>query len=174
MALTQTIGSPLKNPVRADAFDEPNHNLSLPGGIEASCNPHRSIGRRVTATHLFVAGFTLIELLVVMAIIATLLTLAVPRYFGSVEKSKEAVLKQNLATLRDSLDKYYGDTGRYPDSLDDLVTKKYLRNIPLDPLTESPSTWILIAPADPGKGMVYDVKSGAQGKAGDGTAYGDW
>ncbi|HEV2007823.1 MAG TPA: prepilin-type N-terminal cleavage/methylation domain-containing protein [Burkholderiales bacterium] len=142
--------------------------------MQASCDLHRPIERRVTATHLFAAGFTLIELLVVMAIIATLLTLAVPRYFGSVEKSKEAVLKQNLATLRDSLDKFYGDTGRYPDSLDDLVTKKYLRNIPLDPLTESPSTWILIAPADPGKGTVYDVKSGAQGKAGDGTAYGDW
>ena len=109
-----------------------------------------------------------------MAIVATLLTLAVPRYFGSVEKSKEAVLKQDLATLRDSLDKYYGDTGRYPDSLEDLVTKKYLRNIPLDPLTESASTWTTIPPGDPGKGLVYDVKSGAQGKARDGTAYADW
>ena len=141
--------------------------------MEASCNLSR-VGRRVTATQLFAAGFTLVELLVVMAIIATLLTLAVPRYFGSVEKSKEAVLKQNLATLRDSLDKYYGDTGRYPDSLDDLVTKKYIRGIPLDPLTESASTWLLIPPVDPGKGAVYDVKSGAQGKANDGTAYGDW
>ena len=174
MALTQHVGSPPKNPVRAHAFDEPNPNFSLPGGVDASCNLHRPKRARVTATHLFAAGFTLIELLVVMAIIATLLTLAVPRYFGSVEKSKEAVLKQNLATLRDSLDKYYGDTGRYPDSLDDLVTKKYLRNIPLDPLTESASTWILVVPEDPGKGMVYDVKSGAQGKASDGTAYGDW
>ena len=141
--------------------------------MEASCNLHR-IGRKVTATQLFAAGFTLVELLVVMAIIATLLTLAVPRYFGSVEKSKEAVLKQNLATLRDSVDKYYGDTGRYPDSLDDLVTKKYIRSIPLDPLTESASTWLIIPPVDPGKGAVYDVKSGAQGKASDGTAYGDW
>src|SRR5687768_5578068 len=119
-------------------------------------------------------GFTLIELLVVMAIIATLLTLAVPRYFGSVERSKEAVLKQDLATLRDSLDKYYGDTGRYPDSLEDLVTKRYLRGIPTDPITESNSSWILIAPPDPGKGMVYDVKSGAQGQSRDGTPYGDW
>jgi general secretion pathway protein G len=141
--------------------------------MEASRNLRR-IERRVTPIQLFAAGFTLVELLVVMAIIATLLTLAVPRYFGSIEKSKEAVLKQNLATLRDSLDKYYGDTGRYPDSLDDLVTKKYLRNIPLDPLTESASTWVLVPPVDPGKGAVYDVKSGAQGKASDGTAYGDW
>src|SRR5712675_321758 len=86
---------------------------------------HMRIERGRNPKRLVAAGFTLIELLVVLAIIATLLTLAVPRYFGSVEKSKEAVLKQNLATLRDSLDKYYGDTGRYPDSLDDLVTKKY-------------------------------------------------
>ena len=105
------------------------------------------------------AAFTLIELLVVMAIIATLLTLAAPRYFGSVDKSKEAVLRQDLATLRDSLDKYYGDTGRYPDALEDLVTKKYLRNIPVDPITESNATWVVVPPGDPAKGMVYDVKS---------------
>jgi general secretion pathway protein G len=120
------------------------------------------------------SGFTLVELLVVMAIIATLLTLAVPRYFGSVERSKEAVLRQELATMRDTVDKYYGDTGRYPESLDDLVTKKYLRAIPRDPLTESASTWIVIAPEDPAKGTVYDVKSGAPGTANDGTAYADW
>ena len=119
-------------------------------------------------------GFTLIELLVVMAIIATLLTLAVPRYFGSVERSKEAVLKQDLATLRDSLDKYYGDRGRYPDSLEDLVEKRYLRSIPVDPLTESKATWILVPPPDPAKGAVFDVRSGAQGQAPDGTSYGDW
>ena len=119
-------------------------------------------------------GFTLIELLVVMAIIATLLTLAVPRYFGSVERSKEAVLKQDLATLRDSLDKYYGDRGRYPDSLEDLVEKRYLRSIPVDPLTESRVTWILVPPPDPAKGAVFDVRSGAQGQAPDGTSYGDW
>lgn len=120
------------------------------------------------------AGFTLIELLVVMAIIGTLLTLTVPRYFASIQKSKEAVLKQDLATLRDSLDKYYGDTGRYPDSLDDLITKKYLRNIPVDPFTETNATWVVVPPQDAGKGMVYDVRSGAQGRARDGTAYAEW
>lgn len=128
-------------------------------------------GFRARAAH---CGFTLIELLVVMAIIATLLTLAVPRYFASVERSKEAVLKQNLATLRDSLDKYYADTGRYPDSINDLVTKRYVRKIPIDPITESDSTWIPVAPPDAGKGAVYDVKSGAQDQARDGTFYGDW
>src|SRR6478752_123298 len=97
------------------------------------------------------AGFTLVELLVVMAIIATLLTLAVPRYFGSVDRSKEAVLKQDLATLRDSLDKYYGDTGRYPDSLEDLVTKRYIRGVPIDPITQSNATWLVVPPGDPAK-----------------------
>ena len=119
-------------------------------------------------------GFTLIELLVVMAIVAMLLTLALPRYFSSIDRTKEAVLRQDLATLRDSLDKYHGDTGRYPDALQDLVTRKYLRTIPVDPLTESNATWIVVPPGDPSKGMVYDVKSGASGEAADGTAYRDW
>ena len=121
-----------------------------------------------------ITGFTLIELLVVMTIIATLLTLALPRYFGGVDRAKEAVLKQNLATLRDCIDKYNGDTGRYPNSLDDLVTKKYLHAIPNDPITETPATWIAVPPEDLKKGAVYDVKSGAPGKAIDGTAYVEW
>ena len=155
-------------------FCQADEKFAFPLEMNAYWNQRSPIGGRATATRSLAAGFTLIELLVVMAIIATLLALVAPRYFGSVEKSKEAVLKQDLATLRDSLDKYYGDTGRYPDSLEDLVTKKYLRNIPLDPLTESASTWTTVPPGDPGKGLVYDVKSGAQGKARDGTAYADW
>lgn len=119
-------------------------------------------------------GFTLIELLVVLAIIAILLTIAAPRYFSSIDKSKEAVLKQNLALLRDSLDKYYGDNGRYPDTLNDLVTKKYLRRLPQDPITESDSTWTIVAPADPQKGKVFDVHSGSPDRARDGTAYNQW
>jgi general secretion pathway protein G len=125
-------------------------------------------------SNVIASGFTLIELLVVMAIIATLLTLAVPRYFSSIDNSKEAVLKQNLATIRDSLDKYYADTGRYPDALEDLVKKRYLRAIPLDPITESNSTWVVVAPEDPAKGAVYDVKSGAPGEGKDAQPYGDW
>jgi general secretion pathway protein G len=120
------------------------------------------------------AGFTLIELLVVMVIIAVLLTLAVPYYFGSLQKSKEAVLRENLELMRESLDKHYGDSGRYPDSLDDLVSKRYLRRIPRDPVTESATTWVTVPPQDPEQGGVYDVRSGAEGTAADGTAYGEW
>lgn len=119
-------------------------------------------------------GFTLVELLVVLAIIATLLSVAAPRYTGSVDKAKEAVLKENLATLREAIDKYVGDTGRYPATLDDLVTRHYLRRIPLDPIVDSTAAWVVVPPADPQKGGVFDVKSGAPGKGRDGTAFGDW
>jgi general secretion pathway protein G len=85
-------------------------------------------------------GFTLIELLVVLAIVSTLLTLAVPRYFSSLQKSKEVVMRENLWIMRDALDKYFGDVGRYPDQLQDLATKKYLRAVPIDPLTETSTT----------------------------------
>jgi general secretion pathway protein G len=118
-------------------------------------------------------AFTLIELLVVMAIIATLLTIALPRYFGSVERSKEATLKQSLAVMRDAIDKHYADTGRYPDALEELVEKKYIRALPVDPVTESATTWVVVPPAEGIKGSVYDVKSGAPGKTADGTAFGD-
>lgn len=120
------------------------------------------------------SGFTLIELLVVMAIIATLLTLAVPRYFASLEKSREAVLHANLTLMRETLDKYYGDKGVYPASLDELVASRYLRSVPTDPITQSNTTWVVVPPAQPDMGGVYDVKSGAQGNARDGTAFLDW
>lgn len=120
------------------------------------------------------SGFTLIELLVVMAILAMLLTLAMPRYFNSVEKSREVALRQDLAVMREAIDKYYGDTGRYPESLDELAAKKYLRAVAPDPITDSAATWIVVPPENPEKGGVYDVRSGAQGKARDGTAYKEW
>jgi general secretion pathway protein G len=119
-------------------------------------------------------GFTLVELLVVMAIIALLLTIAVPRYFHSADRAKEAVLKEDLVQIRSAIDKYYGDRGRYPDSLDDLVEKKYLRRIPSDPITESPDTWISVAPQPGEQGRIFDVKSGAAGAGLDGTQYADW
>lgn len=119
-------------------------------------------------------GFTLIELLVVMAIIATLLSIAVPRYFHSVDKSKEAILMQDLQVMRDAIDKFYGDNGKYPDTLDDLVKKKYLRKLPPDPITESTATWVTTPPEDPAKGGVYDLHSGAPGNGKDGTPYSSW
>ena len=93
-----------------------------------------------------VHAFTLIELLVVMAVVALLLTLALPRYFQSIEVSKETVLVENLRVARDAIDKFYSDTGRYPDSLEELVEKKYLRGVPYDPIAESSERWVIAAP----------------------------
>jgi general secretion pathway protein G len=121
----------------------------------------------------FHSGFTLVELLVVMAIIAVLLTIAAPRYFNSVERSKEAVLRQDLNVMRDAIDKFYGDTGDYPRDLAELVEKRYLRAIPVDPLTESSETWVILPPPDSAEGL-YDVRSGAEEESKDGTSYAAW
>ncbi len=119
-------------------------------------------------------GFTLIELMVVLAIIATLLSIAAPRYLGSLDRSKEAVLREDLYQVRDAIAKYYGDKGRYPESLEALAAERYLRRVPVDPITESSLTWLAIAPADPEQSGLSDVRSGAPGRAGDGSAYVDW
>ncbi|HZV54739.1 MAG TPA: prepilin-type N-terminal cleavage/methylation domain-containing protein [Rhodocyclaceae bacterium] len=119
-------------------------------------------------------GFTLIELLVVMSIIAMLITLAIPRYFHSVDKTRETVLRENLTRTRDALDKFYGDNGRYPDTLENLVTKKYLRSLPVDPITGSGTTWIIIPPEAEDKGAVYDIRSGSVDTARDGSKFQDW
>lgn len=102
-------------------------------------------------------AFTLIEMLVVMTLIALLLTLAVPRYFNALDNGRIRVQQQNVATLRDAIDKFNADLGRYPDDLEELVIKKYLRQIPLDPVSES-ANWVVIAPSDPALGNVYDVQ----------------
>jgi general secretion pathway protein G len=119
-------------------------------------------------------GFTLIELMVVMTVIALLISIAVPRYFNSVEKAKEATLKQSLSVMRVAIDKFYGDNDRYPASIKELVTKKYIRAIPVDPITESTETWVTQAPDLDNSNVVFDIKSGAPGTANDGTAYADW
>ena len=109
-----------------------------------------------------------------MTIIAILLSIAVPRYFNSIDRSKEVTLRQDLNVMRDAIDKFYANTGVLPETLDDLVTKKYLRAIPVDPMTESAATWQVIAPQDPKKTGVQDVKSGAPGKSQDGSSFQDW
>lgn len=124
-------------------------------------------------------GFTLVELLVVLAILALLLTLAVPRYFKNVERAKEATLRQDLNTIRDGIDKFYADSGKYPTSLEDLVERQYINKIPIDPITESTSTWVVIPPesnadGDTLEGDVFNVQSGASGKALDGSKYSEW
>ena len=119
-------------------------------------------------------GFTLIELIVVLAIIGLLVSLVAPHYAGRVKRAEETVLREDLMLMRDALDKYFADAGQYPDTLQDLVSKRYLRNVPADPITQSASTWTIIAPADPGKGSVYDVKSGAKGTGSNGKPYAEW
>lgn len=120
-------------------------------------------------------GFTLIEVLVVMAIVAMLMSVVAPRYFAALERSKESILRHDLAVMRDAIDKYYSDKGKYPYVLEELVDARYLRNIPEDPITESVETWITVPPADPtAEGTVYDIQSGAEGMATDGTFYAEW
>ncbi|MDB5909505.1 MAG: type secretion system protein [Massilia sp.] len=119
-------------------------------------------------------GFTLIELLVVLGIVALLLTLAVPRFFPSIDSARETILADNLRNTRAVIDQYFSDTGRYPDSLEQLVEKKYLRNLPLDPITETSTSWIVVPPEDGEKGGVYTIKSGAPGNDRSGKPYADW
>jgi general secretion pathway protein G len=119
-------------------------------------------------------GFTLVELMVVLTIIALLLSIVVPDYIGRVRRAEEAVLQENLMLMRDALDKHYGDAGRYPKTLDELVSKRYLRSIPKDPLTQTAASWTIVGPSDPKKGGVYDVHSGAKGTGSNGTPYDRW
>ncbi|HEX4596172.1 MAG TPA: prepilin-type N-terminal cleavage/methylation domain-containing protein [Burkholderiaceae bacterium] len=106
-------------------------------------------------------GFTLIELMVVMVLIALLLTIAVPRYFSTIDIGKDRVQRQNISAIRDAIDKYYGDLAKYPETLQDLVDKKYLRSIPVDPITGK-TDWTVVAPTDPNLTGVYDIKSSAK------------
>ncbi len=123
---------------------------------------------------LAVRGFTLIELLVVLAIVATLSMMVYPRYSQRIDVAKETALQENLRTVRAVIDDFRGDRGRYPESLEELVEQRYLKALPLDPITESSSTWRLVAPPEGQEGAVYDLHSGAVGAARNGRAYADW
>lgn len=116
-------------------------------------------------------GFTLIELIVVMAVVALLITIAAPKYIQSLERSKEATLSQTLKVVREAIDKYAADTGRYPDGLEDLATRRYIRSVPVDPVTDSSETWVVVPPPPGMSGKVYDVRSGAAGNGPSGKPY---
>jgi general secretion pathway protein G len=121
-------------------------------------------------------GFTLIELLVVMAIVALLVSIAAPRYFRSVEKSKETALRTSLNTMRDAIDRFHADKDRYPESLEELTATRYLREIPEEPMSGSRAKWMTLPlPSDSREmGAVYDVRSSTPGRASDGRLYSDW
>ncbi len=119
-------------------------------------------------------GFTLIELLVVMAIIAVLLTIAVPRYFHALERSRETVLRQDLSVLREAIDKHFGDLGQYPDSIGALVERKYIKAVPIDPITATAESWTMVVSEDPDHPGIRDIHSGSDQQALDGTQYREW
>ncbi len=119
-------------------------------------------------------GFTLIELLVVLAIVALLSSLALPRYTQYLERTREAVLAENLRLARDSLEQFNADRGRYPDSLDELVARRYLKALPVDPILESNRHWLLGEPLSPAAGKIGEIHSAAPGVGRDGRRFSAW
>ncbi len=121
-------------------------------------------------------GFTLIELIVVMAIVALLVSVAAPRYLHSIDRAREATLRTSLAVMREAIDRYAADRGRYPESLQALVEARYLRTLPEDPITGRRDGWLELAPPPDAvlQGRLSDVRSGAAGRARDGALYAEW
>lgn len=123
-------------------------------------------------------GFTLIELLVVMAVLGLLMSIIAPRYIGHIDKARDVALHQNLASLREAIDKFYADKARYPKTLDELVQQRYLRQIPVDPVTDRADTWVMVpapsVPASPSDKGIFNVRSGATGTSHEGTPYASW
>lgn len=119
------------------------------------------------------SGFTFVELMAVMTITALLLSIALPRYFEGLKRAQEAVLLDDLTTMRDAIDHFYADKGVYPDTLDSLVVMRYLKFIPDDPITERADTWQIVPPPDYSP-RVYDVHSGSEEVSSNGTPYSSW
>ena len=134
---------------------------------------------RLASTRRAAAGFTLIELMVVIALISVLAGMGVVMYRNSVQRAKEAVLREDLFRMRDAIDQYYADKAKYPASLESLVSDGYLRHVPVDPITNSSETWQTV-PSEPDPGDptaevgIFDVKSGAEGNSIDGSPYNEW
>lgn len=118
-------------------------------------------------------GYTILELLVVLAALGLLLSIAAPKYSEHVDRAREVALKQSLSGIRDAIDKFYADRARYPKDMQELVTERYLRQMPVDPLTDRSDSWVVVAPEQKSD-VLRDVHSGAPGKARDGTAYAAW
>ncbi len=118
-------------------------------------------------------GFTLIELMVVLAIVGLLSAIVAPRYFRSVDRAREASLRTSLNVMRDAIDKFAADKGRYPDSLDELAASRYIRDIPEDPITGRRDSWLMLPPPANSTlvGQMGDVRSGAAGEGLDGQPY---
>ncbi|GAM10647.1 fimbrial protein MS11-D3A [Geobacter sp. OR-1] len=124
-------------------------------------------------------GFTLIELMIVVSIIGILAAIAVPNYKMGIIRAREAVLRENLYSIRTSIDQFYADQGKFPDSLTEMVDKKYLRILPTDPFTKANDSWVIMAPPQPSdgskvEGSVYDVHSGSNLVGTNGTSYNEW
>jgi general secretion pathway protein G len=144
---------------------------AVAGGARRDRSQQRGVAWRPPGVGWRPRGFTLIELLVVMAVLATLLAVAAPRYFDHLERARENTLRQSLAVMRDAIDKFYADQERYPDSLVELVERRYLRSLPRDPVTERSDSWIELPPPGNELAGVADVRSGAPGAAIDGTPF---
>jgi general secretion pathway protein G len=147
--------------------------------IVTGSEPRLQWRRRVLGGHAREGGFTLIELMVVMSLIVILASIGLTVYANSVTRAKESVLKEDLFRMRDAIDQYYSDKNKYPATLQDLVSEKYLRALPVDPFTNSADTWREV-PSEPDPNNpnsqpgVYDVRSGSDQQALDGTKYADW
>ncbi len=122
------------------------------------------------------AGFTLLELMIVVTIIGILATISQPMYRNAVTKAREAALQENLFVMRDAIDKYYADNEKYPESLEDLVNKKYIRRVPKDPIPGSSATWVVVQETDDKgqPGGISDVKSSSEAVGTDGRKYSEW
>lgn len=120
-----------------------------------------------------VRGFTLVELLVVLLLVALLASLVTPVVIQSISRAKESTLKEDLFVMRKAIDDYYADKGGYPEDLDTLATERYIRRVPVDPITEA-RDWVLVQSDDPEQTGIVDVNSAADARAGDGSRYNEW